>query len=55
VCEALVAGRPMVAYDYAQAWISHGGARTIGPWLGSVAHMLQVDSRAMPCTRLTSR
>jgi hypothetical protein len=41
-CEALVAGRPMVAYDYAQAWISHGGVRTIGPWLVSVAHMLQV-------------
>jgi hypothetical protein len=41
-CEALAAGRPMVAYDYAQAWISHGGARTLGPWLISVAHMLQV-------------
>jgi len=41
-CEALVAVRPMVAYDYGQAWISHGGVRTLGPWLISVAHMLQV-------------
>ena len=41
-CEALVAGRPMLAYDYAQAWISHGGVRTIGPWLISVAHGLQI-------------
>jgi hypothetical protein len=41
-CEALFAGRPMVAYDCAQAWISHGGVRTLGPWLISVAHMLQV-------------
>jgi len=32
----------MVAYDCAQAWISLGGARTLGPWLISVAHMLQV-------------
>src|SRR5437773_1740965 len=32
----------MVAYDYGQAWISHGGVRTLGPWLISVAHMLQV-------------
>jgi hypothetical protein len=32
----------MVAYDYAQAWMSHGGVRTLGPWLISVAHMLQV-------------
>ena len=41
-CDALAAGRPMAAYDYAQAWISHGGVRTLGPWLISVAHMLQV-------------
>jgi hypothetical protein len=32
----------MVAYDYAQAWISSGGVRTLGPWLISVAHMLQI-------------
>jgi hypothetical protein len=32
----------MAAYDNAQAWISHGGARTVGPWLVHVAQMLQV-------------
>ena len=32
----------MVAYDYAQAWISHGGVRTLGAWLVEVANALQL-------------
>jgi hypothetical protein len=40
--DALAAGRPMVAYDYAQAWISHDGVRTLGPWLVEVANALQL-------------
>ncbi|MBX3313815.1 MAG: hypothetical protein KF906_05790 [Actinobacteria bacterium] len=32
----------MIAYDYQRAWITNGGAQTLGPWLIAVAHALQV-------------